>query len=848
MNKTKAVLVLASAFLIASCANTNVPNESSSSSSEASSASATSSSASSRPVSSDLTPDPDSSAESSIPYVDPTPSYTASDVYSLVKEAASSNNFTIAESILSEGILPVTYYTYYTDNYVHYSYANAGYIKLTDYTGDSTLMYNYSNATNPVIENALSYNLDAQEPEATPIRDVTTLNPLVDGIKEVTAEDIKLNYSYYYCKDSTLIEAFAYFLGASTLASKMSAVIFNMNETKSELAFSFAPDFTSGASDSDIETIDGLSGVLSAVKATSLSTLDSFLSSYSLPEKVLADELIATIPENGEFHSKVIYSYEANVADVIEQEDDVVYSPSARQITRNVKGVSAASYSYYTKDESTGHIIDNYLNASNEVTTKDLGGDFDEEMGVPSTLFENGAFRATEGNVYTYYGYQGRAFINDLVDFDCGSILSIEVTVEDDEIVSLKAITPIRQDSYGQKMHYEVEVTFKGESTIAPLVPDTSSYTELKAALNTFQDKYSWGLMYDFTATIATETGANNYKTTLSLFKKDSLSAFNDVLLFDQESVDTSEGSSGDPIHIRYGYYLKDEKGKEVIPFKVNDAGEAISSEATMTGVNLADILGFDINPSLFQKVSEDTEKGEWQYRLRKEAKDVSSHIIGGSHASYLIPSSLTMDVSTQTVGTYTLKMLDKIEYEFNAEDFYKGKESVTFSNYGTTVAPTDVDFSTLKDWVEPETWKDGAPEVYDRIVASFGEETASKLPFLYQKDIEGHWLSGEEAYNEFPADGYAIRWMMLCNDSYYVSGDSGVSKAYMEAFAAKLKKNGFVEKDYPLGCMESDVATLYSEELDLYVRLPDSVGAGIRLLRIEQLDSSSSSTTSSAE
>ena len=843
MNKRKAVLVLASAFLIASCANNNVPNESSSSSD----ASSASSSASSNPDSSSLTPDPESSTESSVPYVDPTPSYSASDIYSLVKEAANSNNFTIAESVLSEGILPVTYYTYYTDNYVHYSYANAGYVKLTDYTGESTLMYNYSNASNPVIENALSYNLDSQDPEATPIRDVTTLNPLVDGVKELTAEDIKLNYNYYYCQDSTLVEAFAYFLGASTLASKIYAVKLTMNEAKTELAFSFVPNFSSGASDSDIETIDGLSGVLSAVKATSVASLDSFVATYALPENYIGEELIATIPTSGELHTKVTYSYEGNVSDVIEQEDYVTYTPTARQITRNVKGVEAASYSYYTKDEETGHVIDNYIDYSNTVSSKDLGGDFDEDMPAPSSLFEDGAFRAVSGDVYTYYGYQGRAFINDLVDFDCGSILSIEVTVEEGEIASLKAITPTRYDSYGQRMHYEVEVTFNGDGTIAPLVPDTGSNTVLKAALNNFQDKYNYGLWYTFTATIATETGANNYKTTLSLFKKDSLSSYNDVLLFDRESVDTSEGSSGDPIHIRYGYYIKDQKGKEVIPFKINDNGEAIASEATMTGVNLGDILGFDIDSSLFKEVSADTDKGEWQYRLIKEAKDVSSHIIGGSHASYLIPSSLTMDVmnlQTTTSSGYSLKFLDKIEYEFNAEDFYKGKESVTFSNWDATVAPTDIDFSTLKDWVEPETWKDGAPEVYDRIVSCFGEDTASKLPFLYQKDIEGHWLSGEEAYNEFPNDGYAIRWMMLCNDSYLVEGDTGISKAYMEAFAAKLKKNGFVEADYPLGRLDSDIATLYSEELDLYVRIPNSVGAGIRLLRIEQLDSSSSSSS----
>ena len=97
----------------------------------------------------------------------------------------------------------------------------------------------------------------------------------------------------------------------------------------------------------------------------------------------------------------------------------------------------------------------------------------------------------------------------------------------------------------------------------------------------------------------------------------------------------------------------------------------------------------------------------------------------------------LTTAIGKSSYGNDT-PVLDRIEYEFNGEDIYKGKEHVQFSKWNETNAPTDVDFSTLTDWVEPKTWKDGAKEVYTTMASSFGEEAASHYHSFITKKLKG--------------------------------------------------------------------------------------------------------------
>lgn len=828
MKKSSKLLVVSLAMLLASCGDpsSSLPN-------------------SSVNGSQDVSVNPDTS-KSETSFEDPSPDYKAEDVFNLIKKAAESTNFTINETVsVGETATTKTYLTEYTDKYIYYDYADAGYLALPSYDGEGTILYNFSGKAAPVVENAVSYT-NPETKETLPVKDTKTLNPLVDALKKLQASDIQLNYNYYYSKNATLIEAFAYLVGANSLAGSMAAVKFALNDAKDELEFAFVPNFL--GSDQDTATIDSLHAYMKLVGGTKETSLDSFLASYALPAKALDDTLLASLGDTGAYTAKVIYSYEGQEADVVEQEDQVVYTPTERQIRRKTKGVESTTFSSLKKGEN-GNAFDTYLSAENKVVSTDTGKKWEEEVTTPSSVLEKASFRTTEGSsVYTYFGYKGRKLVNDIASFDVGEVKLVELTVSEGKIASLHAKTPLRKDTYGKTMYFDVTVTFQETAQLKEIkTAESASYgdagydeqMEMKKALGTVYGTY--GLMNTFTATIQTDTSSNNYKTTITAFKHDTSSSnyYVDTILFDEESVDTSEGSAGDPMHIRYGYYRKSHdytNGDMVIPFKVGEDGVAYSSSATFQTKSFGTLLNMDVSPLLFNQVKKDETTSKNVYQLREEVKDISSHILGGDNVKNIIPSSLKLTTGIGK-GTYgDIVVLDRIEYEFNGEDIYKGKEHVEFSKWNETNAPTDVDFSTLTDWVEPKTWKDGAKEVYTTLASSFGEEAAGQLPFLYNKEIEGNWGIVDN-YDEYPKYGYAYNWVKLYNTTFAAASsleDDTVSSTYMPQFIERLKENGFVLKTegYPLGSGN----TYYNETLKMWCRVGESLMAGITFLRVDPL------------
>lgn len=820
MKKSSKLLVVSLAMLLASCGDpsSSLPN-------------------SSVNGSQDVSVNPDTS-KSETSFEDPRPDYKAEDVFNLIKKAAESTNFTISETVsVGETATTKTYLTEYTDKYIYYDYADAGYLALPSYDGEGTVLYNFSGKTTPVVENAVSYT-DPKTKEVLPVKDTKTLNPLVDALKKgLQASDIQLNYNYYYSKNATLIEAFAYLVGANSLAGSMAAVKFALNDAKDELEFVFVPNFL--GSEQDTATINSLHAYMKLVGGTKETSLDSFLASYTLPAKALDDTLLASLGDTGAYTAKVIYSYEGQEADVVEQEDQVVYTPTERQIRRKTKGVESTTFSSLKKGEN-GNAFDTYLSAENKVVSTDTGKKWEEEVITPSSVLEKASFRTTEGSsVYTYFGYKGRKLVNDIASFDVGEVKLVELTVSEGKIASLHAKTPLRKDTYGKTMYFDVTVTFQETAQLKEIKAAEDEQMEMKKALGTVYNTF--GLMNTFTATIQTDTSSNNYKTTITAFKHDTSSSNYsvDTILFDEESVDTSEGSAGDPVHIRYGYYRKSHSysSDTVIPFKVGEDGVAYSSSATFQTKSFGTLLNMDVSPLLFNQVKKDETTSKNVYQLREEVKDISSHILGGNNVKNIIPSSLKLTTVTgKTSDGYGLVFLDRIEYEFNGEDIYKGKEHVEFSKWNETNAPTDVDFSTLTDWVEPKTWKDGAKEVYTTLASSFGEDAASQLPFLYNKEIEGNWGIVDN-YDEYPKYGYAYNWVKLYNTTFAAASsleDDTVSSTYMPQFIERLKENGFVLKTegYPLGSGN----TYYNETLKMWCRVGESLMAGITFLRVDPL------------
>ena len=126
-----------------------------------------------------------------------------------------------------------------------------------------------------------------------------------------------------------------------------------------------------------------------------------------------------------------------------------------------------------------------------------------------------------------------------------------------------------------------------------------------------------------------------------------------------------------------------------------------------------------------------------------------------------------------------------KLEYEFNGLDLFKRKEQVEFTNWNSATKPAEIDYTTLKPFVEPDNWQDGAPEVYPTMKAVLGD-CIKDVPFLYNKEMAGNW--GIDSNADY-------KLVVVFNDTYSASEDKDdLSFQYMKDYEALLRKNGFTD------------------------------------------------------
>lgn len=753
--------------------------------------------------------------------VNPKPTSSAKEVFDFLKSAGSSTNFTLEIPYDATTSLHITY----NPHYIYYDLSDAGYIQIDSYKGNNEkLLYNFSNKSKVQIENAVSYNDPLGNRFA--VSSPEEMNALNDGVKDLTEADISANWDYYFTKNKNLITGFAYVINATKYVGSIEAIKFALNEDKTELSFQFVPNFSSLE---DSEVVDTLNGKITKVGKSSVSELDAFLASYSLPSESLSDSLITSLAGKQAFHSVVNYNYDGKVS--VDQEDKVIMEEGKKQIVRSSGSSTNSKSFYYTKDSSTGHAIRRYLNYKNVVVDEDTGDMFDNIAPHISSLIEKDAFRKTSENTYTYFGYNGRGFISKLLDYEPGEILSITLTTSENKVSSIHALSTLRYDTYGKKMYYDITIDFGQDYEYKSFTPhEEPSDNMLKFALNAYDNegKYSSyvDFQYSFKATLSTNTGVgvNNYKKTISVVKRSGVTSKSygmNTIIIDQESVDTEEGTTGDPIHIITGFF---ETSTGLAPFKVTEDNKVIASGPERTGKKLKDFFNMNISYQAFEPV-EVKEDGTHTFRLYDDIENVSDHVFGYNNINSIIPSSLTMEAKEVKVDEYTSnKALTKIEYEFNGYGMFKGTETIEFSDYGTTVLPEELDFSTFGDWVAPTTWDKGAANVYEKLIGEekFTAEQIALVPFLYSDKIEGNWDV------DVTNDGTYL-WACIFNDTYAASDSDTYSEGYLADYVQLLKDNGFVEKDYPLA-NKGDGTQLYKD--GVYVRIPgDSLMSGIRIL-----------------
>ena len=325
------------------------------------------------------------------------------------------------------------------------------------------------------------------------------------------------------------------------------------------------------------------------------------------------------------------------------------------------------NYSYvYKNKENVATVVG--INGLNEVI-EDASDVSWNDLIKPSDVFDHNAFRKISDNTYRYFGYHSEALFYSLtyLNFEM-AIKSLDIVVENNSIKEMNvALYRNVSDEDSSYISTFIKVTFAKNPTInepAPFTITTKKEIEDNSKISLAFSKIQSG--NNFEAIIEDYGSYTNIKTKMIVA--------DNIVYFEQyEELSTTVISSR-------GFVEKEGK---VIPFTVetNNQGEKTPKalNSGIIGKTLNDYIGFSLSSVVFT--------------LNGNTIVPKTNVI--DIANYMFPQFFS-DFSLSYMTVDTLKMnlnsnneITKILYNYSrpvgdGHQSYEGKESITFSNYGT--------------------------------------------------------------------------------------------------------------------------------------------------------------------
>lgn len=329
--------------------------------------------------------------------------------------------------------------------------------------------------------------------------------------------------------------------------------------------------------------------------------------------------------------------------------------------------VNNRNYSYvYKNKENVATVVG--INGLNEVI-EDVSDVSWNDLIKPSDVFDHNAFRKISDNTYRYFGYHSEALFYSLtyLNFEM-AIKSLDIVVENNSIKEMNvALYRNVSDEDSSYISTFIKVTFSENPTIiepAPFTITTEKEIEDNSKISLAFSKIKSG--NNFEAIIEDYGSYTNIKTKMVVA--------DNIVYFEQyEELSTTIISSR-------GFVEKEGK---VIPFTVetNNQGEKTPKalNSGIVGKTLNDYIGFSLSSVVFT--------------LNGNTIVPKTNVI--DIANYMFPQFFS-DFSLSYMTVDTLKMnlnsnneITKILYNYSRPvgdgyQSYEGKESITFSNYGT--------------------------------------------------------------------------------------------------------------------------------------------------------------------
>ncbi len=760
MQKKQLFLGISMLALLASCGGTN-PGTSSSASSNSSTPSSS--------VSSSSSEQPSSSEESS----------SSQSQFEIIKEAVYASlekmkegNFTLSYSIGGKDLKDVV-----TPNYVYTGYLNSGSVLLKTYS-ETAYAYDFTLNEGAIEVRGQSFN------EEYTTQEVTTL-----AHKNKFASYEKKDFDFYKedaylaTKDSTLIDLFS----AQLDFRGVKRILFSLKGDSVMATFQGTDNLGVGV----YNTLSGGEVVIEGLGASSLPEVDAYLKNFAVSSDSLsgkADNLFG----NASFVSAIYDNLFLDEYNSIQRQGYSnldVYGDYVRVTDVSEEGAST-SLTYHRLDEA-GKLELVGVNGKNEeesTPSSTLWSDFGF-LGLEQAKLDQ--FRKLPGDddYYVYLGSDATGLalsITQHLNFEQWKVQEIKAKVVDGKVSQLVFSTGMLQDSFTGNFFYRYADT-RVEAT-----PNVISGAKKKeASKDDAQIKgYLSYLNQDSSVFTSVEKDSAWEGSRVTKTVKGE-----DFYLKGTYLVSSEDGSLGKMESLGTGYYQKD---GSLYRFSFDEFNK-ITLEKQPVSKSLSDIVNFSIS-------SEVLTKSENILSSYGDIINIGSYIGNVYNPLTVDASSLKMNLSEGKISS--------MEFAYRG-----GTETIDF-DYSATALPVEMK-TNLDEAIaalnpsERPTWADDKSDtVIDGLKEAFGEETANKVPFLFDQSVYDSGNSFDGWYCDYEEEPYY----------FIVTMNDGIDVDYVKKYKAYLKTIGYTSEDDETFVNETDKLKIvvyevndYSEFLHIY-------------------------------
>lgn len=726
-NKT-CLLVSAVALLLAGCQQPTASSDSSASS-ESAASSTTSEPATS---SSEATGSSSSSSEDDV-------DANKKAIIDFLARAEEGNNYTYA---YSDGSVFVTNPTIVTPEYIAYPSDDMARVALPSYEGEGqTLLYDVDQVDgNYAIVAAATYT-DELTGEVHGYHSVDELDYLALLNREDVAwgtDAIFEQSGNYMSEDENVILIFASMFGLTNYSDYVMRILFNLDGDR--LYVDFIPNYkdTDGSA---APVIENTMGVIYAVGTSSDAGVSNFLATYEMPTESLGEDSLAYLKGDKVTYSADLTLYLDGVPDSYPAKATFSYDFAAKRAKIVDSSLGNPDASYYAEAED-GTLVEQFLSPENRLVELNQGVAYDEWIPDLLDLIDYKAFLKVSDTTYRYYGYQYDKLVKGMTGAEDGMGLVVDMEAKVDESGNLVEVNATSRD-----------VLLTGTGTYRYGMTLRFGPAETIENVDVYKDEGDEKIATALAA-LTSETGyaITAYRTGYPTYYEKMTVAGN-VILRDTTGADLLDGA----VRVYDGYYYNE----GIAPFRVDDGKAALYGEADPTYASVDDFLGYRDIAAASLEFDEDG------YIVPR------AYVKGYKDLLFLGPNGDLMDETTLRF-VYDEASARITGYEYDVPGFDSERADIV---YGVSL-PTDIDFSALGDgFSAPTSWKDGCPELYERLKAvEWIGDAVDEIPYLYDPVLNDYWFFGSEGGTTYTE--------ALITNNYYLIGNE-----YASAFTHRYEK-----------------------------------------------------------